>query len=86
MGEIEDRAGALVQHVGIEALGAKQSDVALDPLFYRLQTRELAFEHILPPVEFGARLKTVIAGLQVIGEITRRAAGEERQDESRDDG
>jgi hypothetical protein len=84
MGEIEDRAGAFVEHVGIEALGAKQGDVTLEPQSDRLQPLKLAFKHLFATVEIGARVKAMIAGLEMIGEIARSTAGQERKDESRE--
>lgn len=84
MGEVEDRPRTLIEHVGIEALRAKQGNVALKPLPHGLKPCKLAFEHRLPPLKLGARLKAMVAGLEVVGEIAGRAAGQKRKDESRE--
>ena len=84
MGEVEDRPRALIEHIGVEALRAKQGNVALEPQPYGLKPGKLAFEHRLPPIKLGARLKAMVAGLEVVGEITGRAAGQKREDESRE--
>ena len=81
MRKVEDRPRALVEHVGIEALGAKQGNVALESEPHLLETGELAFEHVFPSLKLGARGKAVITGLEVIGEIAGRAAGQKRKDE-----
>ncbi len=84
MGEVQNHAGALVQHVGIEATGMQQGDVTLEPQPYGLEPFKFTFEHLFPPLKIGTRLKAMIAGLKVIGEITGRPAGEKRKDESRE--
>ena len=80
MGEVEDRAGALVEHVGVEALGPEQGHVALEPRsLTSFSPLKLAFKHLFATLEIGARLKAMVAGLEVIGEIAaphRRQAAE----------
>ena len=82
MGEVQDRACPLVKHIGIEAFGPKQSDIALEPVLHLFQPGELAGKHLFSPLEIGARLQAVIAGLKVIAEIAGSPAGKERKDES----
>ena len=84
MGEVQDRAGALVEHVGVEAFRPEERHVALEPVLHLFEPGKLAFEHLFTPLEVGARLQAVIAGLKVIAEIAGRPAGQQRKDESRE--
>jgi hypothetical protein len=84
MRQIEDGSGALVQHVGVEALRAQQRHIALEPVLDLPQARKLAGKHFLAPLEIGTGLQAVVADLQVIAEIAGRTAGEQRKDESRE--
>ena len=45
MGQVEDGAGPLVQHVGVDAFRPEQRNVALEPHPHLFQAGELAFEH-----------------------------------------
>ena len=48
MGEIEDRTGALVEHVGIEAFGPEQRHITLEPDAHLLKPGKLAGKHLFP--------------------------------------
>ena len=70
MGEIENGAGALIEHVGVEALGPEQRDIPLEAVLYLLQPGEFPSEHFLAALEIGARFETMLAGLQIVAELT----------------
>ena len=57
MGEIEDRARAFVEHVGIEAFGPKQGDVALEPHAFAFSPASSPASTASRPFELGARLR-----------------------------
>ena len=80
MGEVEDGAGALIEHIGIEAFRPQQRDVALETLLDLLQSGELPFKHLLPALETGTGLKTVLADLDMIGEIAAEPEREQRKE------
>jgi len=80
MGEVEDGARALIEHIGIEAFRPQQRDVALQSLFDLLQSGELPFEHLLPALEPGTGLKAVLADLHVIGEVAAEPEREQRKE------
>ena len=84
MREVQDCARPFVQHVGVEAFGPEQRHVPLEPALDLAQAGKLAGKHILAPLEIGARLPAMVAGLQVIAEIAGSTAGEQREDESRE--
>ena len=74
-------AGALVKHIGIEAFRPEEPNVAFQPRLHRFQTGKLAGKHSFALLQHGARLQTVIAGLEVVGEIAADADGEQRKEE-----
>ena len=81
MGKIQNGAGALVQHVGVEAFRPEQGNVAIEPLPHLFQPGKLAGKHGFPLLEVGAGLQTMISGLEMVGEIAADAAGEQRKEE-----
>src|SRR5262245_50279198 len=81
MGEIEDGAGALIEHVGIEALRPEQRNIPLEAVLHLLQPGELPSEHFLAAPEIDTRFETMLAGLQIIAEIAACRAGQQRKDE-----
>ena len=81
MGKIQNGAGALVKHVGVEAFRPKQGNVALEPLPHLFQPGKLAGQHGFPLLELGARPQTMVSGLEMVGEIAADAAGKQRKEE-----
>ena len=81
MGKVQNGAGALVQHVGVEAFRPEQGNVAIKPLPHLFQPGKLAGKHRFPLLEVGAGLQTMISGLEMVGEIATDAAGEQRKEE-----
>lgn len=81
MGKIQNGAGALVQHVGVETFRPEQGNVAIEPLPHLFQPGKLAGKHGFPLLEVGAGLQTMISGLEMVGEIAADAAGEQRKEE-----
>ena len=81
MGEVEDGAGALVKHVGIEAFRPEERNVAFEACLHLFQTGKLAGKHGFALLQHGARLQTVVAGLEVVGKIAADADGEQRKEE-----
>ena len=81
MGKIQNGAGALVQHVGVETFGPEQGNVALEPLPHLFQPGKLAGKHGFSLIEVGARLQTMVPGLEMVGEIAADAAGKQRKEE-----
>ena len=81
MGKIQNGAGALVQHVGVEAFRPEQGNVAIEPLPHLFQPGKLAGKHGFPLLEVGAGLQTMVPGLEMVGEIAADAAGKQRKEE-----
>lgn len=81
MGKIQNGAGALVQHVGVETFRPEQGNVAIEPLPHLFQPGKLAGKHGFSLLEVGARLQTMVPGLEMVGEIAADAAGKQRKEE-----
>jgi hypothetical protein len=81
MGKVQDGAGALIQHVRVEAFGPEQSDVALEPRLYLFEAGKLALEHVFAALQIGAGVEPMIADFQMVAEIAADTAGEQRKNE-----
>ena len=81
MGKVQNGAGALVQHIRVEAFRPEQGNVAIEPLPHLFQPGKLAGKHRFPLLEVGAGLQTMISGLEMVGEIAADAAGKQRKEE-----